>query len=158
MFPHKTEEPSPCSGLKFQTSRPKDPEKLCLGDFAGAQAAGANLNALRGTVHHGADALDIWVPSSARSNMRMAHALAKRWFLSTGFTYRSHDLHVPSTQLQSLYWAVCKCCGPHEGLRARLPSNRQTIASSPYVRSRQFICVGHTASPATFDAQCDASS
>jgi hypothetical protein len=43
-------------------------------DFAGLDAAGADVHALGGTIHEGTHALDIWIPATLGTDMGVRHA------------------------------------------------------------------------------------
>lgn len=68
-----------------------------LDDFAGAETAGADVDALRSAVHKRTDSLNIRVPAALRADMGMAHAHAKRRLLAAHFTNTCHDRYLRET-------------------------------------------------------------
>ena len=65
---------------------PADRRLHSAGHFAGTQAAGAGVNALRAAVHDRLDAPNVRLPGSVRPSMGMGHLNAKSNILATNFT------------------------------------------------------------------------
>ena len=68
------------SYLRFRSDGPRD--------LAAAQAAGARINVLRGTVDDGLDALDVGLPHTVGTTMRVAHLDTEGNALVTELTLR----------------------------------------------------------------------
>src|SRR5262245_33113591 len=66
-------------------------DSASLDDFAGLDAAGADVLTLGGTLHEGADALDVRVPATLRATVRVRHRHTPRRALAAHFTNRCHD-------------------------------------------------------------------
>jgi len=62
-----------------------------LGDLSGFDAACADIDPFRRSIHDSPDALDVRVPATFVAPMRMADAHPKRRVLAAHLTYRSHD-------------------------------------------------------------------
>lgn len=54
-------------------------------------AGGANIEAFRGAIHHGADALDVRIPTPVGAPVRVGHALAESGAFTANITGGSHN-------------------------------------------------------------------
>ena len=98
-------EPLPSDGERLIRSKsrfglPSDGPR----DLTAAQAAGARINVLRGTVDDGLDALDVGLPHAVGTTMRVAHLDTEGNALVTELTLR--HAYCTSLWIWSAQWAA----------------------------------------------------
>ena len=74
------------------------------GNFTRAQAAGAGVDILRGTVHDRLHALDIGVPGTVAPTMRVRNLDTERDTLATARTFGHNCLHLLFNSLNIIAW------------------------------------------------------
>ena len=81
------------------------------GNFTRAQAAGAGVDILRGTVHDRLHALDIGVPGTVAPTMRVRNLDTERDTLATARTFGHNCLHLLFNSFNSIAYdgRKCKC-------------------------------------------------
>ena len=81
------------------------------GNFTRAQAAGAGVDILRGTVHDRLHALDIGVPGTVAPTMRVRNLDTERDTLATARTFGHNCLHLLFNSLNIIAWIFANCKG-----------------------------------------------
>ena len=79
------------------------------GNFTRAQAAGAGVDILRGTVHDRLHALDIGVPGTVAPTMRVGDLDTERDTLATARTFGHNCLHLLFNSFNSIAYTARKC-------------------------------------------------
>ena len=79
------------------------------GNFTRAQAAGAGVDILRGTVHDRLHALDIGVPGTVAPTMRVRNLDTERDTLATARTFGHNCLHLLFNSFNSIAYTARKC-------------------------------------------------
>ena len=79
------------------------------GNFTRAQAAGAGVDILRGTVHDRLHALDIGVPGTVAPTMRVRNLDTERDTLATARTFGHNCLHLLFNSINSIAYTARKC-------------------------------------------------
>ena len=79
------------------------------GNFTRAQAAGAGVDILRGTVHDRLHALDIGVPGTVAPTMRVRNLDTERDTLATARTFGHNCLHLLFNSFNSIAYTSRKC-------------------------------------------------
>ena len=81
------------------------------GNFTRAQAAGAGVDILRGTLDDRLHALDIGVPGTVAPTMRVGNLDTERDTLATARTFGHNCLHLLFNSLNIIAWIFANCKG-----------------------------------------------
>src|SRR4051794_34524476 len=107
-----------------------------LGDLAGLEAAGADVDPLRAAVDDRADPLDVRVPAALRAPVRVAHVHAERRVLPADLAHCCHDHYLKT-------WGPARTTGSRD--RERLLGDErpgQPVGGRPGVTSPPIVSGG----------------
>ena len=78
------------TGCLIPGAEAQKPKRSGFGDLAALDAACADANPLRGTIHEGFDGLKIYIPAAPRNVVRVRDIVAKLRAFAANITYLCH--------------------------------------------------------------------